>query len=82
MASWLISVFVRLGPKGTWSGPGATSSPGADGAPPAERHDLNSGAIEKVNEVIPLPPREGRLTAKEADEAAEEGMREEANAAR
>jgi hypothetical protein len=31
------------------------------------------GAIEEVNEVTPLPPREGKLTAKEADEAAEEG---------
>jgi len=31
---------LRLGPKGTWSGPGAANSPGADGAPPAERHDL------------------------------------------
>jgi hypothetical protein len=29
--------------------------------------------IEEVNEVTPLPPREGRLTVKEADEAAEEG---------
>src|SRR5262249_42111524 len=28
------------------------------------------GAIEEMNEVTPLPPREGRLTAKEADEAA------------
>jgi len=34
---------VRLGPKGTWSGPGAPNSPGADDAPPAERHDLTPG---------------------------------------
>src|SRR5512135_1337313 len=31
------------------------------------------GAIEEVNEVTPLPPHEGRRTAKDADEAAEEG---------
>ena len=31
------------------------------------------GVIEQVNEVTPLPPREGRLTAKEADEAAGKG---------
>jgi hypothetical protein len=29
--------------------------------------------IEKVNEVTPLSPREGRRTAKDADETAEEG---------
>src|SRR5215471_16273355 len=33
-------MLTGLDQKGTWSGPGATSSPGADGAPPAERHDL------------------------------------------
>jgi hypothetical protein len=37
------------------------------------RHDLTPGAIEKVNEVTPLSPREGRRTARNADEAAEEG---------
>ena len=31
------------------------------------------GVIEEMNEVTPLPPREGRLTAKEADEAAGKG---------
>jgi hypothetical protein len=45
----------------------------ADVAPPAEKHDLTPESIEKVNEVTPLPPREGRRTAKDADEAAEEG---------
>ncbi len=45
----------------------------ADEAPPAERHDLTPGAIAKMNEVTPLPPREGRLTAKEADETAGKG---------
>ena len=58
---------------GTWSGPGATSSPGADGAPPAERRDLTPGVIEEMNEVTPLPPREGRRTVKDADEAAGKG---------
>jgi hypothetical protein len=29
--------------------------------------------IEEVNEVTPLSPREGRRTAKNADETAEEG---------
>ena len=41
--------------------------PVADGAPPAERHDLTPGSIEKVNEVTPLSPREGRLPAKKAN---------------
>ena len=62
-----------LNQKGTWSGTGAGKSPVADGAPPADRHDLTPGSIAKVNEVTPLSPREGRLTAKKADEAAEEG---------
>jgi len=44
-----------------------------DGAPPAERHDLTPGTIEKVNEETPLSPRKGRRTAKNADETAEEG---------
>jgi hypothetical protein len=52
---------------------GRLCSPVADVAPPAERHYLTPGSIEKVNEVTPLSPREGRLTAKKADEAAEEG---------
>src|SRR5262245_42958231 len=30
----------RLGPKGTWPGPGAPNSPGADGGPPAKRRGL------------------------------------------
>ena len=62
-----------LDQKGTWSGTGAAKSPVADGAPPADRHDLNPGSIAKVNEVTPLSPREGRPTAKKADETAEEG---------
>ena len=62
-----------LNQNGTWSGTGALYSPVADVAPPADRHDLNPGLIEKVNEVTPLSPRKGRLTAKKADEAAEEG---------
>jgi hypothetical protein len=52
---------------------GHPNSPVADVAPPAERHDLTPGSIEKVNEVTPLFPREGRLTARKADETAEEG---------
>jgi len=32
---------IRLGPKGTWSGPGIPNFPGADVVPPAERRDLN-----------------------------------------
>ena len=52
---------------------GAGQSPVADDAPPADRHDLTPGAIEEVNEVTPLSPREGRRTARNADEAAEEG---------
>ena len=70
-----------LNQKGTWSGTGAANSPVADDAPPAERHDPTPGAIEKMNKVTPLSPRKGRRTAKNADETAEEGMREEANAA-
>ena len=52
---------------------GLQRSPVADVAPPAKKHDLTPGSIKKVNEVTPLPPREGRRTAKDADEAAEEG---------
>ena len=52
---------------------GRLGSPVADVAPPAERHDLTPGSIEKVNEVTPLSPRKGRLTAKKADEAAGKG---------
>jgi hypothetical protein len=52
---------------------GPRSSPVADDAPPAETHDLTPGAIEEVNEVTPLSPREGRRTVKDADETAEEG---------
>ena len=58
---------VRLEPKGTWSGTGASSSPVADVASPADKHDLTPGSIEKVNEVTPLSPPEGRLPAKEAN---------------
>ena len=56
-----------------WSGTGAQRSPVADVEPPVERHDLTPGMIAKVNEVTPLSPREGRRTARDADEAAEEG---------
>jgi hypothetical protein len=52
---------------------GRLGSPVADVAPPAERHDLTPGSIEKVNEVTPLSPRKGRLTAKKADGAAGKG---------
>jgi hypothetical protein len=52
---------------------GRLGSPVVDVAPPAERDDLTPGLIEKMNEVTPLSPREGRLTAKKAHEAAEEG---------
>ena len=62
-----------LNQNGTWSGTGAVHSPVADGAPPVEKHDPTPGAIGAMNEVTPLPPREGRRTAKDADEAAEEG---------
>jgi len=60
----------RLNQNGMWSGTGACHSPAADGVPPAKRHDLTPGLIEKVNEVTPLSPREGRRTAKDADEVA------------
>ena len=59
-----------LNQNGTWSGAEACHSPAADGGPPADRHDLTPGLIEKVNEVTPLSPREGRRTAKDADEIA------------
>jgi hypothetical protein len=62
-----------LDQKGTWSGTGVGFSPVADVAPPADRHDLTPGSIKTMNEVTPLSPREGRRTAKDADEAAEEG---------
>jgi hypothetical protein len=62
-----------LNQNGTWSGTGAQTSPVADVAPPAERHDLTPGSIEKVNEETPLSPREGRRPAKEANGAAGKG---------
>ena len=62
-----------LNQNGMWSGTGAHRSPVVDVAPPAERHDLTPGSIEEMNEVTPLSPRKGRLTAKEADETAAEG---------
>ena len=52
---------------------GAGQSPIADGAPPADTARPNSRVIQKMNEVTPLSPREGRRTAKNADEAAAEG---------
>jgi hypothetical protein len=52
---------------------GTRSFPLADVVPPAERHDLTPESIEEVNEVTPLSAREGRLTAKKADQAAEKG---------
>ena len=52
---------------------GAPNSPVADGAPPADRHNLTPGSIERVNEVTPLSPREGGLPAKEANGTAEKG---------
>jgi hypothetical protein len=57
--------------RGQVQGPGG--SPAADVAPPADKHDLTPGSIEKMNEVTPLSPREGRLTAKKADGAAGKG---------
>ena len=66
-------MLTGLDQNGMWSGTGAQSSPVADVEPPVERHDLNPEAIEKVNEVTPLSPREGRRTVKDADETAEEG---------
>jgi hypothetical protein len=43
-----------LNQKGMWSSTGAPNSPAAEEAPPAKRHDLTPGAIEKVNEVTPV----------------------------
>ena len=56
-----------------WPSAGVATSPVADDAPPAEKHDLTPGLIEKMNEVTPLSPRKGRLSAKIANGAAEEG---------
>ena len=66
-------VLSGLNQNGMWSGTGAHRSPVVDVAPPAERHDLTPGSIEEVNEVTPLSSREGRPSAKEADEAAGKG---------
>ena len=66
-------MLTGLNQNGTWSGTGAAMSPVADDAPPAERHDLTPGMIDEMNEVTPLPPREGRRTAKDADETAGKG---------
>ena len=76
-------MLTGLNQKGKWSGTGASSSPVADVAPPADsaRRLLTPGSIEKVNEVTPLSPREGRRPAKEANGTAGKVKREEANAA-
>lgn len=66
-------MLIGLDQNGMWPGTGVAMSPVADDAPPAERHDLTPGVIEEMNEVTPLSPREGRPTAKEADEAAGKG---------
>ena len=66
-------MLTGLNQKGKWSGTGAPNSPVADGAPSADRHDLTLGLNEKVNEVTPLSPREGRLPAKEANGTAGKG---------
>ena len=66
-------MLTGLNQNGTWSGTGAPYSPVADVAPPADRHDLTPGLIAKMNEVTPLSPREGRRTAKKADETAGKG---------
>ena len=66
-------MLTGLDQNGMWSGTGAHRSPVVDVAPPAERHDLTPGMIEEMNEVTPSPPREGRPTAKGADEAAGKG---------
>jgi hypothetical protein len=59
--------------KGTWPGAGVAMSLAADDAPPAERHDPPPRVIGEMNEVTPSPPREGRPTAKGADETAGKG---------
>ena len=61
-------MLLGLNQKVRGQGTGAFWSPVADVAPPADRHDLTPKSIEKkVNEVIPLSPREGKLPAKEAN---------------
>ena len=56
---------VRLEPKGTWSGTGAPNSPVADGAPPAERHDLNPGVDREGERSNPVVSPRGKADCKE-----------------
>ena len=64
---------VRLEPKGTWSGTGALRSPVADRRTTGREARPKPRVDPEVNEVTPLSPREGRPTAKDADEAAGKG---------
>ena len=63
----------RLGPKGTWSGTRGSEFPRRGWRTTGRKARPHPGMIEEMNEVTPLSPRKGRLTAKEADEIAEEG---------
>jgi hypothetical protein len=62
-----------LDQNGKWSGTRGSEFPRRGWCATGRKARPHPGAIEEVNEVTPLPPRKGRLTAKEADEAAEEG---------
>ena len=62
-----------LDQNGTWSGIGGWSIPRRGWCTTGRKARPYPGVIEEMNEVTPLPPREGRRTAKNADEAAVEG---------
>ena len=79
-------LLTGLDQNGKWPSAGHTCCPATDNAPPAERHDLNSALVRKVNEVSPqssFPHTPLRRTAfrKERPRGGGYGMREQANAA-
>ena len=58
---------------GTWPGAGASDVPRRGCRATGREARPHPGMIEEMNEVTPSPPREGRRTAKDADEAAGKG---------
>jgi hypothetical protein len=55
---------IRLGPKGTWSGPGAPNSSGADDAPPAKRRGLNHPYVPPAERGKPVALPQGKALRK------------------
>jgi hypothetical protein len=61
---------------------GRPPSPVADEAPPADKHDLTPGSIEKGERSNPVVSPRGKADCKESSWDSGGGMREQANAVR